>query len=651
MPETKFFQACRGVFEGGGCRGAAHVGAFEAAVNCGINFSEVAGTSAGSIIAALIGAGATPEFMLEKCARKDFSELLAPPKGRIETISGSGIGRFVSAPFGPWMSAGKQLVREIVTKGAAYSSERIETWVDELLAELLPGAQRPIKFKELILPTYIVATDLAGQRPKIWSTRDTPDAVVAFAVRCSSSIPLFFEPVESGNTVFVDGGMLSNLPAFVFAGDKKDANSLGGRVLAIRLVEDDDPNPEWSLGWLLPRLIGTAISGATEIQSNMMRNVSTVNVSTGSISGMNFELSDQDIEFLIESGRQTIDTFVRNEHAKLNDSLVTEAAKYSQDELYDELVRVMLIPGKRLVVSQNDTRWFWRLFPVAAHWLFNGAQIDVIVGPVSGDTSTRARENQRRNVLRKLGVRLTERPDVDINCFLVRHDDNRNNALFIDHISQTEHSPYGVAYVGVYHRTLIGVAEKSLDERIDAAPMDPPELELRVDDPTELINLLKIGVLQYRNASVRASLQEIPIGGLGTPRTKLIVRRVRSFKYRQIPLLAELYRNAGIELFKAATIYANGERVSTITPPVLEIHGDDRVAVEGNTRLYQAYRLGITKASAIVVEGVTDPLPGTPSDLSHVLLSTSDIPSEERIENFSYTQFRSIEGAARPIDE
>ena len=84
-PQTKFFQACRGVFEGGGCRGAGHVGAYEAAIRCGVNLSEVAGTSAGSIVAALIGAGASPEFLLRTCAYLKFSELLAEPRGDIST--------------------------------------------------------------------------------------------------------------------------------------------------------------------------------------------------------------------------------------------------------------------------------------------------------------------------------------------------------------------------------------------------------------------------------------------------------------------------------------------------------------------------------------------------------------------------------------
>ncbi|MBC7983985.1 MAG: patatin-like phospholipase family protein, partial [Candidatus Obscuribacterales bacterium] len=243
-PQTKFFQACRGVFEGGGCRGAGHVGAYEAAIKCGINFSEVAGTSAGAMIAALVGAGANPEFLHDKCAHLKFSDLLSRPKRRIGTFW---LGRIASYFF----RGEKRLFGKILHDGSAYSSEKLQEWVDDRLAELLPHAQRPIKFKDLILPTWVVATDLSGRRPKIWSKEGTPDESVALAVRCSCSIPLFFEPVELGNDFYVDGGMLSNLPSFVFADRKTNPLALGGRILAFQLAANESHKTEWNIGWLV----------------------------------------------------------------------------------------------------------------------------------------------------------------------------------------------------------------------------------------------------------------------------------------------------------------------------------------------------------------------------------------------------------------
>ena len=80
--ETKFFKNCLGVFQGGGCRGAAYVGAFKQSIESGISFSELVGASAGSIIAVLIGAGATPEQLCKIIKELDFKKFLSkPPKG------------------------------------------------------------------------------------------------------------------------------------------------------------------------------------------------------------------------------------------------------------------------------------------------------------------------------------------------------------------------------------------------------------------------------------------------------------------------------------------------------------------------------------------------------------------------------------------
>ena len=61
-PSTSLFKRCRGVFQGGGCRAVAHIGAYQAARESGVELVQVAGSSAGSLVATLIGAGASPSI-------------------------------------------------------------------------------------------------------------------------------------------------------------------------------------------------------------------------------------------------------------------------------------------------------------------------------------------------------------------------------------------------------------------------------------------------------------------------------------------------------------------------------------------------------------------------------------------------------------
>src|SRR5829696_6663712 len=153
--KTKYFQNCLGVFQGGGCKGSAYVGAYKEAVKWGVTFSELVGTSAGSIIAALIGAGATPEELESIINELDFKEFLNPPI-KINQYQPPKYSKFVK--FIPLNFVRKY--QNILTNLGLYNSQYLREWLDNKLAELLPEKTRPIKFKDLIIPTNIVVTDL-----------------------------------------------------------------------------------------------------------------------------------------------------------------------------------------------------------------------------------------------------------------------------------------------------------------------------------------------------------------------------------------------------------------------------------------------------------------------------------------------------------
>ena len=77
---TKYFTSCKGVFQGGGCKAIAYIGAYKKAYERGVFFSELAGTSAGSMIAALIAAGAKPEYLERVVKDLDFKDFISEYK-------------------------------------------------------------------------------------------------------------------------------------------------------------------------------------------------------------------------------------------------------------------------------------------------------------------------------------------------------------------------------------------------------------------------------------------------------------------------------------------------------------------------------------------------------------------------------------------
>src|SRR6266478_2490972 len=205
-----FFQTCLGVFQGGGCRGAAFAGAFEELELRKVDFAGVAGTSAGSIMAALVGAGANSTYIQKALADLDFTKLLLPPEK--VTLEPESLSARLGLDFAAALSKDAANAVKIVRYHGMYSSEEIENWLNKHLHSLLPDKKVPVRFKDLPIPTYIVAADIRTNDVKVWSSLTTQDDEVAYAVRCSCSIPAFFQPVQGR---YIDGGVLSNLPAFV----------------------------------------------------------------------------------------------------------------------------------------------------------------------------------------------------------------------------------------------------------------------------------------------------------------------------------------------------------------------------------------------------------------------------------------------------
>lgn len=190
------------VFEGGGVKGIAFVGALKVMEENGYTWDKLAGTSAGSIVAALLSAGYNSRELREILEELDYLYFLQK----------KGLGRL---PYvGP--------ILELFLREGMYRGDRIELFIEDLLSkkrirtfgDLPSGKLRIIASdisagKMLVLPDDLVEYDLM---PENFS--------IARAVRMSSSIPFFFQPVllkkDSVQHYIVDGGLLSNYPIWLF---------------------------------------------------------------------------------------------------------------------------------------------------------------------------------------------------------------------------------------------------------------------------------------------------------------------------------------------------------------------------------------------------------------------------------------------------
>ena len=150
---------------GGAARGFAHIGVIQVLEESGVRVDLVAGTSAGSLVAALYASG------------KDGKELAATALAMDEST------------FADWSFPGRGLIR------------------GEALARYVREQTRSRSIEQMTLPLGIVATDLDSGAAILFQRGDT-----GMAVRASSAVPAVFQPVRIGQREYVDGGLVSPVP-------------------------------------------------------------------------------------------------------------------------------------------------------------------------------------------------------------------------------------------------------------------------------------------------------------------------------------------------------------------------------------------------------------------------------------------------------
>jgi NTE family protein len=153
---------------GGAARGFAHIGVIKALEAHGIHPDLVAGTSAGSVVGALYASGMSGLQMNRAALKLDEAS--------------------ISDWAMPFRSRG-------LIKGVA-----LENYLNTTLSDR--------KIEQLKIPLGIVATDLRTGEPILFQRGNTGQAV-----RASCSIPSLFEPVVIGDHEYVDGGLVSPVPA------------------------------------------------------------------------------------------------------------------------------------------------------------------------------------------------------------------------------------------------------------------------------------------------------------------------------------------------------------------------------------------------------------------------------------------------------
>ncbi len=203
------------MLSGGGVKGIGLVGAVVGLMDGGYRAQRVSGTSAGSIVGAIVAAASmgdqlSPEEVKELALQLDYHKFTDP--GVVERLP----------VVGPSWA--------VLRGSGIYKGDYAHDWVRSQLKNLGVGTFGDLAIRDENLPpeqryklVVTVADVTTGQLVRLpWDYRrvyglDPDEQSVADAVRASMAIPFFFRPVTlRGSTgltsTLVDGGILSNFP-------------------------------------------------------------------------------------------------------------------------------------------------------------------------------------------------------------------------------------------------------------------------------------------------------------------------------------------------------------------------------------------------------------------------------------------------------
>jgi NTE family protein len=282
------------VFEGGGTRGIAFVGAIEAMEEEEVEWQRLAGTSAGAVIAALLASGYKSYEIRKHLSDLDLLKLRGRTFMNQIPIFGS--------------------LLELMFNLGIYKNDYLETWVDSLLSKKgiktfadLPDGKLKIIASDvsngqmLILPDDLVRYRL------------TPaDLKVSTAVMMSASIPFFYRPViwkskDHNKSYILDGGLLSNFPIWIFDTDNPRFPTFGFRFVKDKVnINAVIPTPLH----LFKNIFKTMLQAHDLRHLNEETKERTIQIPTGNINATDFNLNKDEIDFLYHSGYTSTKKFL-----------------------------------------------------------------------------------------------------------------------------------------------------------------------------------------------------------------------------------------------------------------------------------------------------------------------------------------------------
>lgn len=653
---------CLAVFQGGGCKAIAYIGAYEAAMQKGVVFSEVAGTSAGSIIAALIAAGSTPKEMKDFLNRIDFKKIAKVNIMKRFWWTIGCLAIYVISAFvidlcpipHAWVLHVLLFILLLIPllmlilpplRHLGYNSTKcLQHLLNEELCSRVGknGKKDIVYFKDLYKPLYVVSADIIEKEEKVFFTSEKySNMSVAEAVCASCSIPVFFRPFSKQH---VDGGLVSNSPIHIFAHQPSYH-----RILSFQLEESGEKLPRGFKAFL-ERLISTIVEGGTRVQQGFGIQVDSIIIPISGIKATDFDkLNTTKINDLVETGK---DITLEKLAALQDKALASRHSNALNEELrsYDQLYSLIATYSREkvsdVIVSAPDTKWSWHIFPTLVKWTNDKANIYVFCerNPQNRDI-TKYDEELRRKRLESFGCVVDPIPKLDANAFFIKIGNQWRGAIYNEKLNPATklyEFEIGCYYDHIIDSTAIEAWVEKLEKNENKDGVFTGEVTIQKEEANAIINPIQQNCPMYTTANVEYRT----IGREQMEELLFLTGKIRMYKYRQIGYLFKLYDDKNLPYFSPAKLIRPSKINSVIGPIVIEQKDGKNYVVEGHTRLLYAYMNNITELEVLYVRNASRAL-DFPQDFTPRTIKQLIVTDNKEHNKLDNPNFRHIEAALR----
>lgn len=599
---ANYFVNCRGVFQGGGCKAIAFIGAYRRALECGIGFSEFAGTSAGSIIAAFASAGATPDEMEDFILNFERSSMKsdthdAKDKYLSKYTERKGLQFFihkVCKKANIKLDKKENIANAVLVAAenlGVYNADFLGEQIDKFLRKKL-NKQSEVRFSDLKYPLKIVAADSIKHEVKIFDSKtDAGSLPVAKAVQRSCTFPFVFRPEEGR---YVDGGVLSNLPIIVFP--EKSGSFERTIAFTLKYVDEEAASKD-GIGKYVSDIVNTITEGATKLQMKERKKFVTIEIPTY-VDLFEFnELNKNSLKYKrsIQSGSDAVDDFLKQELRKFFVSSDFQKDSFTNaEQIYNQVIYYVKQRPEELVVSTKTLKWQWGLFVPLMYLLRHGSKVSVYRDATGSNDNV---EQARIRTLCHMGVDVSvcQQGHVPAYGFFFRLKDDSWRGVSISYSGPT--SIFGMLRTSVTDQYTV----KALVECIKThgvyklmPAIGQPTLNIKqLTNVNPFVKSLKTRDV-YRNAIFTEEYVSIKD-------MLFFNNKVHGYKYRSMAMLDEMMDT--IPYYELSSVEFANNQESLMCPILLDKIEGKYYLVEGHVRTLYRWRHGDKTLKCLVSIG------------------------------------------------